>query len=207
MVVLPGGCIDSTEVTRAEYKAFLDTNPPTIGQPPRCAWNTTFVPTSGWPPDAGSDDLPVVWVDFCDATAFCKWAGKELCGLMDGGALPANAFLNPTSEWYFACTHNGDHTYPYGAMLDPTACNGPDGGALAPVGSFKKCEGGYPGLFDMAGNAQEWFNGCTTADAATDDDCLLGGGSYQVPPSCDTAYTAHRAYTFKDLGFRCCASR
>jgi formylglycine-generating enzyme required for sulfatase activity len=206
MVVTPGACVDSTEVTRVQYKAFLDTNPPTTGQDPRCAWNDSFVPTGGWPPDNTTNTLPVVWVDFCDAVAFCKWSGKHLCGLRDGGApLPVTS-MNPTAEWYYGCTHSGDYTYPYGAKYEAGACNGPDGSALAPVASFKKCEGGYPGLFDMAGNAQEWFNGCGTADAATDDQCLLGGGSYQVPPSCDTIYTAYRAYTFKDLSFRCCAS-
>jgi hypothetical protein len=205
MIVTAAACVDSTEVTRAQYKTFLDSNPDAAGQGQRCGWNTSFIPIGNWPPDDASTDLPVVFVDWCDAVAFCAWAGKHLCGAADGGGPLPLTSMGPTAEWYYACSHAGDRKYPYGTTYDPVACNGPDASVLAPVGSFKKCEGGFPGLFDMAGNAQECFNGCGVGDAAATDPCLLGGGSFEVPPGCDTIFTGDRGLAFKDLGFRCCA--
>ena len=57
MVKLPNGeCIDSTEVTRLQYKLWLDTIPSTGGQLPECEWNSTFLPiTHVWE-----------WVNSCD---------------------------------------------------------------------------------------------------------------------------------------------
>ena len=87
----PGGgtyCMDSTEVTRDQYKAFAGISP--SGQPAFCGWNTTYTPvqkTGGqcskgeWPPGSNGA-LPVVCVDWCDAYMFCKWAGKRLCSMI-----------------------------------------------------------------------------------------------------------------------------
>ncbi len=45
MVRLPEGyCIDSTEVTRAQYQAWLSSAPSTTGQVSHCGWNTSFTP-------------------------------------------------------------------------------------------------------------------------------------------------------------------
>jgi hypothetical protein len=38
------------------------------------------------------------------------------------------------------------------------------------------CEGGYPGLFDMGGNLEEWVDGCDK-DTGSADDCAVAGSS------------------------------
>jgi hypothetical protein len=62
--------IDTTEVTVAEYQAFLDAvgaTPPSSTSP--CDWNESYEPDSTCSPQAGAPDglLPVVCVDWCDA--------------------------------------------------------------------------------------------------------------------------------------------
>ena len=42
-------CIDSIEVTYAAYKLFINSNPNIGTQPAYCTWNTTYVPSAGWP--------------------------------------------------------------------------------------------------------------------------------------------------------------
>src|SRR5262249_6416251 len=76
-------CIDATEVTNGAYKAFLAASPDPSAQPAFCGWNTDYSPSSFY----GPDDHPVVYVDWCDAYAYCEAAGKRLCGAIGGGAV------------------------------------------------------------------------------------------------------------------------
>ena len=120
-----------------------------------------YVPGADWRhpygPDtsiAGLEDHPVVHVGFDDASAFARWAGKEL---------PTEA------EWEFAARGNLDSAeYAWGDALEP------DGKLMAntwqgefpiqnlrrdgfestsPVGTFPP--NGW-GLYDMIGNVWEW---------------------------------------------------
>ena len=189
-------CVDRTEVTNADYAAFLIASPPTSGQLSSCGWNATYVPPYGWPA-AGKDSYPVVWVDWCDAYAFCAWAGKRLCG---------------KSEWYNACSAGGTRTYPYGSTYNTTACVGGDydgtpgyGGTdyAQQAGSVVSCEGGYPGLFDLSGNVFEWQDSCS----GTPDYCLFGGGAFGSGASqleCGAGISASRDTRYPTMGFRCC---
>src|SRR5262249_17975970 len=61
-------CIDATEVTNADYKAFA-TAPPSLipSPPPFCDWNTDFEPAWGYLPDT----MPVQAIDWCDAYTYC----------------------------------------------------------------------------------------------------------------------------------------
>ena len=79
-VRVEGVCVDSTEVTNAHYQAFLEQMPSAAAGPDVCDWNDSFVP-QGWPLATGTEDHPVGGVDWCDANAYCAWAGKRLCGL------------------------------------------------------------------------------------------------------------------------------
>lgn len=201
-------CIDKTETTNAHYEAFLAAEPLLTLQPAICGTvNTTFTPTGGLP--AGLPNQPVVNVDWCDAYAYCAWAGKRLCGRLGGGANPITEQANPNSgEWMNACT-SGDvttHKYPYGPSYDSTKCNGAPSSGLVDVGSKSGCEGAAPGVFDMSGNAYEWENSC---GELAGDNCFIRGGSFQTV-SAETLACAGRAVRARNsaapnTGIRCCA--
>ncbi len=200
-------CVDGTEVTNGQYSEFLK-SPLTTA---RCSWKTRHTPTV-WP---AADDVPVVGVDWCDAYDFCVWAGKHLCGRLDGTPGAIGDLKDPgKSAWFFACSHDGDglHEYPYGNGYEPSSCNGaaPTTGRLVAVGSSPKCEGGWPGVFDMSGNAWEWTDECDVdaGPAAPDALCLYRGGTWDSPGdklSCDSFFLGSRSSPDYALGFRCCA--
>jgi formylglycine-generating enzyme len=206
MVLLPQGyCIDSTEVTRDQYAAWLATSPSTAGQPSSCQWNNSFTPPtnnpadgcdgSNWPPGA-KGNLPVVCVDWCDALAYCKGVGKRLCGRIGGGA---NGYSDNTSasksQWYNACTSGGNRAYPYGNTYQKNLCNGRDNDAtgcpnmstcsgtclctVVDVGTLNECvsnASGYAGVYDLSGNVWEWED-CCNGNTGANDICRLRGGS------------------------------
>lgn len=173
-----GYCIDSTEVTGDQYQKFLDAKVDPSKQISLCAWNADFSA------DTPNGALPIVGMDWCDAYAYCAWAGKRLCGATGGGSIAYADFANPTTgQWFRACTAQGAQPYPYGASYDPHACNGVDheAGALLPVGSMPTCTGGYPGIFDIVGNAGEWIDSCEDGmgeGGPGEDRCHTNGGTY-----------------------------
>ena len=156
-------CIDSTEVTQAQYKAFLDANVAPSTQPSFCASNTSFYPDlvqnecASHPFDpTGAPTMPAACVDWCDAYAFCAWAGKRLCGEIGHDAGPLDPqLINAAvhSQWFNACSQEGKLVYPYGNAYDASACNGADQPVrvVVPVATMPGCVGGYPGIFDMSG--------------------------------------------------------
>ncbi len=197
-------CIDSTEVTNADYDEFLAAKADdTSGQPPECSWNTSFIRVFGGPKDG-----PVQAVDWCDALAYCTWAGKRLCGRIGGGPTPLAVLSNAAaSEWFRACSKDGTRPYPYGATRDASACNVSGGpGGPVPVRSFPGCEGGYPGLFDMSGNLWEWENACEEVDGGSR--CVLRGSSFGANNNgaCGTVATIRRDRgSASDVTIRCCS--
>lgn len=229
MVAVPSGCIDSTEVTQAQYQIFLDAKGTDVsGQGPECIWNATYGAAlmCGFDP-VGHANFPVNGVDWCDATAYCKWAGKRLCGHVGGGGLietdnypPTTGNMQPDlsradiSEWTAACSQGGVRPYPYGGSFMPMACNGGESmqtHAIVEVATTPGCVGGYPGLFDMAGNVHEWEDACLPLNGnppGETDKCWFRGGSYHdLLNSCSTAFQVARDYVDQDcdIGFRCCA--
>jgi sulfatase modifying factor 1 len=210
--------IDSTEVTQAQYAAFVaEKAGNTSNQLPECTWNNSYAPAKTCPYDpVGLANHPVRGADWCDAVEFCRWAGKHLCGARDGGApLPFDASTNPsTSEWLAACTNfeDGLHVYPYGDTYSPGACNLEDSsnGGPVPVASLAQCVGGLPGLHDMSGNLWEWVNSCepTGTSGSPDVRCTLMGGSYNgssFQARCTGTYRLPRDGNLEcQNGFRCC---
>lgn len=213
MVLVGAQCVDSTEVTNAQYAQFLAAavQPQSVtGSPSSCTWNTSYTPSQAWPA-TGKDNFPVVYVDWCDAYAFCQWAGKRLCGAVGGGSLPYNDYADVNkSQWLYACSAKGTKKYPYGDVYDPTACNGVDYGASAAIAvkSASKCEGGETGLFDMSGNVWEWEDSCQ-AQTGDEDQCRLRGGSFWFNGSsdllCANGNANDRGAKNDIYGFRCCA--
>ena len=175
--------MDKTEVSRAEYRDFLDDVGSNPEQAPPCDWNSTLIPDCEWPGAAGAGGgagedaspdptLPVTCVDWCDAAAYCRWAEKRLC---DGSY--ANSTDARQSEWYSACSDGGVNTYPYGDDYHRSICNGvenpmhdsPSDAALRPVDSQTSCVT-PDGILNLSGNAAEWVDECDdTGDA--DDYC------------------------------------
>jgi formylglycine-generating enzyme required for sulfatase activity len=204
-------CIDATEVTNAEYALFVEDQPSLELEPASCAFNTSFAPAFGWP-DPADPDRPVGNVNWCDAFAFCKWAGKHLCGRAGGeaGALDGDLEDPVESEWFDACSAKGAREYPYapGDAFDASACNGLDlhRNHAVDVGSLPECVGSEPGLFDMSGNLWEWEDACE-GDAPSAQ-CRVRGGSFRADAlnlRCSSYEAATRDTTYDFFGFRCCA--
>lgn len=186
--------LDAREVTNDQYAAFVKA--------------TRHRAPYNWPGGKlpqGGGQLPVVDVDWNDATAYCKWAGKRL---------PAEA------EWERACRGIAEGaTYPWGARA-PTrkdarydTLDGP-----GPVGQFPP---NHFGLYDMAGNAWEWTSDWYEKDyyavapernpagPASGLYRVLRGGSWADVTKFLTC--AHRSWArplerSPNIGFRCAAS-
>jgi formylglycine-generating enzyme required for sulfatase activity len=206
MIDIGGYCVDATEVTIAQYSAFVAVANPASQTLATCAWNASFTPNA---PPPGPSDNPVVYVDWCDAYAFCAWAGKRLCGRIGGGTVATDSqAVASADQWFAACSHSGLHAYPYGDTYVPSACNGADYGAgvALSVGTARACEGGFPGLHDLSGNVGEWEDSCAS-DAGANDQCSVRGGSFYDPSArqaCDALHNEVRNYSDFKLGFRCC---
>lgn len=177
-------CIDTTEVTREQYAAFLaDTNAHGAGSRlPNCG----AAPYQDEPEAACSKEPtvckgdcarhPQVCVTHCNAQAFCSWAGKKLCGTVGDVVPTLPALEDPrVSVWAAACgagstdLGRAQRGYPYGDEFEPTACNteahprtgcaaAPSTCGTVPVASLERCRGPEPyAVFDMSGNVQEWI--------------------------------------------------
>lgn len=147
--------IDKYEVTNADYARFVQQ---VTGTKPPWHWPQGKI-------SAGKERLPVYNVNWFEATAYCKWAGKRL---------PTEA------EWEKAARGGLDRNhYAWGdAEIDTSEkyLNAPQtaarinkdpvpahlfGSDAMPVGSFKP--NGY-GLYDMIGNVREWNSDWYDAD-------------------------------------------
>jgi sulfatase modifying factor 1 len=212
MLLVDGFCVDATEATSAQYNDFLLAGAALSVQPTECSWNASYLPGNGWTFVSSQGTLPIASVNWCDAYAFCKWAGKRLCGKVGGGPADFSDFSGNDNEHYVACSNGSTRLYPYGNAFDPTACNGPehDAGSVLPVGSLTGCQGGVAGLFDMSGNVEEWQDACD-GNSGPSDHCLDGTGAfdYGAGPGgtrCDFADNDLRNGEYPDVGIRCCAT-
>jgi Sulfatase-modifying factor enzyme 1 len=224
-------CIDRTEVTNKQYSDFLASGPSVqaSNQPPACSWNSSYQPQTSSPCNATLFDTqdyptnPITCVDWCDAHAYCAWAGKHLCGKIGGGTNSPSDYADASkSEWFDACSDGGTLLYPYGNQFKSLYCDTidyPTSGTV-PGASLANCEGGYPGLYDMSGNAAEWEDSCD-GNVGSADHCAERGGSYldynsgqgNYSASCNSSQSAtpnasprldRRNAAMPTLGFRCC---
>ena len=178
--------MDAYEVTIGSFKKFLKSS----GYKPDDAidWNKVYE-------HSPTDKHPMIYVNWHDATAYAKWAGKRL----------------PTEvEWEFSARGGlKNKEYPWGddesLARDHANYDGTGGQDkweyCAPVGSFKP--NGY-GLFDMAGNVWEWCQDWWDSNERQYR-VLRGGHWYFTTNSLRVAY---RHYNSPDnrlniFGFRC----
>ncbi|MHB1236886.1 MAG: formylglycine-generating enzyme family protein [Gallionella sp.] len=203
--------IDKYPVTNAQYARFIAAT----GHRPPSDWK-------GGKIQQGELLYPVTLVNWYDATAYAKWAGKRL---------PTEA------EWEKAARGTDGRRWPWGDKMDPARLN-----TYYNVGSAtnvtKYANGVSPyGVYDMAGNVDEWveddFRPYKGTDAAAnvfqgkvarvlnaEDRAMslsemvpvnrlykvLRGGSWKGDPFSTATY--HRDYSFANYasdfyGFRC----
>jgi len=174
-VTLSGYWIGKYEVTRGQYRKFVDAS----GYSTRSYWSTAGWTWKGsrslpdywaaaadwWNTGTGyafdqTEDHPVVGIYYHEAEAFCNWAGLHL---------PTEAQWEKADRWDAgASTQPIDlrpRVYPWGNTWDYDKCNNyydhnPAGGGYlrmqtAPVGSYPYDPSPY-GCRDMAGNVSEW---------------------------------------------------
>ncbi|NWF72722.1 MAG: SUMF1/EgtB/PvdO family nonheme iron enzyme [Nitrospirae bacterium] len=135
-VYLDAFLIDKYQMTVGKYGTFLDA--------------TAYEAPADWDvmSKAMHQKRPVVNVDWADADAYCRWAGKRL---------PTEA------EWEKAARGTDGRLYPWGNQL-PTDFHANmkkevwnNHVVLTPVGMYEGGKSPY-GVYDMAGNVWEWVS-------------------------------------------------
>ena len=153
-------------------------------------------------------DRPVEGVDWCDAWAYCYYAGKDLCGDADGNPVDqSDPNWATSSEWYRAC--HADEPWP-----DASTCF--QGAGANDVDKSRDVDDGCDGkdgkLENMTSNVWEWENNCKTmgSDPALDE-CPFRGDpnpSNGAPAPCDWYNTSgsprNAGNAGNHIGIRCC---
>lgn len=213
--------IDVTEVTKGQYDMWLATNPALPASTDvNCGYVTSYAEqsTAGTYTGTGADHHPVVYVDWCDAYAYCKGVGKRLCGAISGGTNPTGSDVDATaSQWYRACSSGGVNAYPYGNTYEATYCDGYDywndnvsTAQTVSVGSLANCvtsTTGYAGVYDLSGNVWELEDSCDgTGESAN---CAVRSGAFYYSQSsvlnCSNSDIGPRNTVSLATGFRCCS--
>lgn len=226
-------CIDTTKVTQKQYAEFLGSNKASPGsEHSSCSWNTSYElrfhddstsaggcyvgPTTGgtnvtesdWFSPDTTPNRAVVCIDWCDANAFCQWAGKRLCGAVGGGPVTQSTFANPKrSEWYNACSNQGATVYPYGDEYDE-ACGRSKDGALPDVDAASACHaasGMFSKVYGMSGLTSEWLDACEYVPSVGMSMCAVAGSSGSAEVSrCGAPGLVAPQSAGPNSGFRCC---
>lgn len=175
-VFLKAFFIDKSEVTNETYRQFVkETN----HREPK---NWTIY---GYREE--EKDYPVIFVDYADAAAYCKWTKKRL----------------PTEEeWEKAARGTDGRIYPWGNEFDSSKANTSLSGIVGTtkVGTYDNGKSPY-GIYDMAGNVWEW-----TDSHYNESRKVVRGGSWGLSHRFARAFTriGYEPDTrINNLGFRC----
>ncbi len=211
-------------VTNAEYKQFVDAEK---HRAPK-HWSGGKIPM-------GKDNHPVVYVDWNDAQAYCRWLTAKLKGKSqkfkverDGQLLTLDFELDtwqvrlPTeAEWEKAARGTDGRKYPWGnEPPDGNRCNFNDNEkGTTPVGKYSPRGDSPYEVGDMAGNVWEWCSSLYKSYPYRGDDGredlkasgsrVLRGGAWRY-----NSYSARAAfrdavgpsYFGGNVGFRCARS-
>ncbi|MBK7396793.1 MAG: SUMF1/EgtB/PvdO family nonheme iron enzyme [Myxococcales bacterium] len=198
-------CMDVNEVTVAQMEVY-DGATPTVpaGLPARCTgkWDNYYKRDLGALPTE-----PAINANWCQAFAYCKWAGKRLCRALDTAA----ALSTENSELYYACGNGAAATArPYGTSYVAGNCDVETGRSIpTSILATPKCHGPtapYDKIFNLIGSAEEWSEECT--DSPAPSKCRARGGYFgNISNVAVCARTVDYDITsqFASLGFRCCA--
>jgi serine/threonine-protein kinase len=226
-VALDAFWLDQTEVTNAQYAAFL--NAQGNSEEGGVTWldvedSDCLIEQRGsrYQPLAGYETHPVIEVSWYGAAAYCEWVG---------GRLPTEA------EWEYAARGPKNLVYPWGNAFECAKGNfddetvqdsyvvpggaGCDGYAMtSPVGSFPEGRS-WVHVYDLSGNVWEWVADWYWADyyvqslrenpqgPTSGDYRVLRGGSWNLYERNVCGTNRHRnapTDTYGSRGFRCAAS-
>lgn len=235
---LTGFFIYPFEVTNAEFRAFIDdpagyadtTNWTAAGKRWRARGGshvTALLPVDHADyPRFGQPDQPVVWINWFEANAFCKWLTKKIGGGRWLFTLPNEA------EWEKAARGPDHFDYGLGMQLSDTEIpwynwkKNPDA-SVTVVGiqnTFSRYRPNRFGLYHLSGNVVEWTQSLNRAysrqhpyveDERNHDDTIglrvaRGGSWYSA--SIALLYIPYRdafqpEHSSQDIGLRIIAKR
>ena len=186
--------IDKSPVTNEKYRGFILAD----GYGSQAYWSS-----EGWKwkteknirsPKYWNDakwnqaDHPIVGVNYYEAEAYAKWAGKRL----------------PTErEWEKAARGEDGRKYPWGNEFDQKKCNSEESaiGHTTPVTQYPRGVNPY-GCYDMAGNVWEWC--ADLYDEKKDSRVLRGGSWFNTAGSLRVSYrlSCNAFNRLYNIGFR-----
>jgi formylglycine-generating enzyme len=207
--------IDRTEVSIGQFQQFVDATK-TVTAAERAGGGSTF--EAGWEQrrgwtwrapfgKPGAANEPAVHVNYAEAQAFCKWAGKRLpTDAQWGQAAYTERRANPPAGFVTGRTY----PYPTGDSPQGANCLG-DCGNVPTVANAVTSRGrghalvgttraGVNGLYDMGANAWEWV------DSGPGSEKRTRGGSWWY--SASSMQDSHNQSKPVDtavvyIGFRC----
>ncbi|HVA49467.1 MAG TPA: formylglycine-generating enzyme family protein [Pirellulales bacterium] len=215
--------LDRYPVTNRQFRQFVEAG----GYALEPLWDADIWPTraelvdSGGAPGprfwrsgrypSGEDDYPVVGINWHEAAAYARWAGKRL---------PDEAEWLKAAAWPIR-TGDGQHSqrrFPWGDTIDRGRCNvwGSGPGRTAAVTQFSAGVS-VGGVYQLTGNVWEWMNGdfeAFDADGAPLELTIpmkgLRGGAFDTyfehQASCQSPSGETPLARKHNIGFRCALS-